>query len=152
MVEVCLKLDNATEAIEYVERSKTRNLVELILTRDRHTIFPAEVVTELDRLRDEIASGQYELQNATAEDPTALAQHLQQLRQQRNELQDRYLRIGSGFQFDSLRSTLSERTAIVEFYITADKLLVFIITKHTQEPIVFSPDLINLNKLGFYRT
>jgi CHAT domain-containing protein len=123
-------------------------LVELILTRDRHTIFPAEVVTELDRLRDEIASGQYELQNATAEDPTALAQHLQQLRQQRNELQDRYLRIGSGFQFDSLRSTLSERTAIVEFYITADKLLVFIITKHTQEPIVFSPDLINLNKLA----
>jgi CHAT domain-containing protein len=148
MVETCLKLDKSTEAIEYVERSKTRNLVELILTRDRHTIFPAEVVTQLDRLRDEIASGQYELQNATAEDPTALAQHLQQLRQQRNELQDGYLRSGSGFQFDPFRSTLSDRTAIVEFYITADKLLVFIITKHTQEPIVLSPDLINLNKLA----
>ena len=100
MVETCLKLDNSTEAIEYVERSKTRNLVELILTRDRHTIFPAKVVAQLDRLRDEIASGQYELQNATAEDPTALAQHLQQLRQQRNELQYRYLPLGSGFQFD----------------------------------------------------
>ena len=136
MVETCLKLDKSTEAIEYVERSKTRNLVELILIRDRHTIFPAEVVTQLDRLGDEIASGQYELQNATPEDPTALAQHLQQLRQQRNELQDRYLPIGSGFQFDPFRSTLSDRTAIVEFYITADKLLVFIITKHTQEPIV----------------
>jgi CHAT domain-containing protein len=43
---------------------------------------------------------------------------------------------------------LSDRTAIVEFYITADKLLVFIITKHTQEPIVLSPDWINLNKLA----
>ncbi|TAG60647.1 MAG: CHAT domain-containing protein [Oscillatoriales cyanobacterium] len=148
MVEVCLKLDNATEAIEYVERSKTRNLVELILTRDRHTIFPAEVVAQLDRLRDEIASGQCELQNATAEDPTALAQHLQQLRQQRNELQDRYLRIGSGFQFDPCRLALSDRTAIVEFYITTDKLLVFIITNQTQQPIVLSPDLIDLNKLA----
>ncbi|MEH2093482.1 MAG: CHAT domain-containing tetratricopeptide repeat protein [Nostoc sp.] len=148
MVEVCLELEYFDRAIEYVERSKTRNLVELILTRDRHTIFPAEVVAQLDRLRDEIASGQYELQNATAEDPTALAQHLQQLRQQRNELQARYLPIGSGFQFEQFRSTLSDRTAIVEFYITTDKLLVFIITKQTQQPIVLSPDLIDLNKLA----
>jgi CHAT domain-containing protein len=148
MVEVCLELSYYDQAIEYAENSKTQNLVELILTRDRHTIFPPEVVAQLDRLRDEIASGQYELQNATAEDPTALAQHLQQLRQQRNELQDRYLPIGSGFQFEPFRSTLSDRTAIVEFYITADKLLVFIITKHTQQPIVLSPDLINLKKLA----
>ncbi|NEQ64362.1 MAG: CHAT domain-containing protein [Symploca sp. SIO2D2] len=147
MVKVCLELDNLTEAIEYVERSKTRNLVELILSRDRHTIFPPEVVVQLDRLRDEIASGQYELQNATAEDPTALAQHLQQLRQQRNELQDKYLPIGSGFQFEPFRSSLSARTAIVEFYITTDKLLVFIITQQTQQPIVLSPDLVDLNKL-----
>lgn len=148
IIEVCLKLDKHNEAIEYVERSKTRNLVELILTRDRYTIFPQEVVAQLDQLRDEIASGQYELQNATAEDPTALAQHLQQLRQQRNELQDRYLPIGSGFQFEPFRSTLSDRTAIVEFYITSDKLLVFIVTKQTQKPIILSPDLINLNKLA----
>ncbi|BBC26674.1 CHAT domain-containing protein [Pseudanabaena sp. ABRG5-3] len=148
IVAVCLGMSRETEAIEYVERSKTRNLVELILTRDRHTIFSAEVVTQLDILRDEIASGQYELQNATAEDPTALAQHLQQLRQQRNKLQDRYLPIGSGFQFEQFRSTLSDRTAIVEFYITTDKLLVFIITKQTQQPIVLSPDLIDLNKLA----
>ncbi|MEZ2224738.1 CHAT domain-containing protein [Microcoleus sp.] len=148
MVEVCLELEYFDQAIEYVERSKTRNLVELILTRDRHTIFPAEVVAQLDRLRDEIASGQYELQNATAEAPTALAHQLQQLRQQRNELQDRYLPLGSGFQFDQFRSTMSDRTAIVEFYITTDKLLVFIITNQTQQPIVLSPDLINPNKLA----
>lgn len=29
MVEVCLKMENSTAALEYVERSKTRNLVEL---------------------------------------------------------------------------------------------------------------------------
>ncbi|MDR9900143.1 CHAT domain-containing protein [Aetokthonos hydrillicola Thurmond2011] len=146
-VEVCLELDYCDQAIEYVERSKNRNLVELILTKDRHTIFPADAVTQLDRLRDEIASSQYQLQNATAEEPTALAQHLQQLRQQRNELQNRYLSIGSGFVFEPFRSTLSDRTAIVEFYITSDKLLVFIITKPTQQPIVLPDDSINPKKL-----
>ena len=148
MVEVCLKLNNLTETIEYIERSKTRNLVELILTKDCHTIFPTEIVAQLDRLRDEIASSQYKLQNAIAENPTVLAQHLQQLRQERNELQDRYLPIGSSFQFDPFRSTLSQSTAIVEFYTTSDKLLVFIITNQTEQPIILSPDLINLNKLA----
>ncbi|NEQ64369.1 MAG: CHAT domain-containing protein [Symploca sp. SIO2D2] len=147
MVEACLQLNLYTEAVEYVERSKTRNLVELILTHDRHTIFPPEVVVQLDRLRDEIASGQYELQNATAEDPTALAQHLQQLRQQRNELQDQYLPIGSGFQFEPFRSSLSDRRAIVEFYVTTDKLLVFIITQQSPQLLILSPDLVDLKKL-----
>ncbi|MEC4818465.1 MAG: CHAT domain-containing tetratricopeptide repeat protein [Scytonema sp. PMC 1069.18] len=148
MVEVCMEQNQVTKALEYAELSKTRNLVELILTRDHHTIFPTEVVAQLDRLRDEIASSQDQLQNATAEDPTALAQHLQQLRQQRNELQDRYLSIGSGFRFDPFRLTLSDRTAIVEFYITNDRLLVFIVTHQTQQPIILSPDLIDLKKLA----
>ena len=34
MVEVCIKLQRYTEAIEYVERSKARNLVELFANRD----------------------------------------------------------------------------------------------------------------------
>ncbi len=148
MVEVCLKLGNTTKAVEYTERSKTRHLVEQILERDSKTIFPLEVVTQLETYRDKIAKGQYQIQNGKAENLTALAQHLQQLRQERNELQDRYLPIGSGFQFEPFRSTLSHRTAIVEFYITIDKLLVFIITKQTQQPIVLSSDLIDQNKLA----
>ncbi|MEO0644632.1 MAG: CHAT domain-containing tetratricopeptide repeat protein [Cyanobacteria bacterium J06650_10] len=147
MVKICLELGYFNRAIEYVERSKTRNLVELIITRDRHTIFPPETVTQLDQLRDEIASGQYHLQNATAEEPTALAQHLQQLRQQRNQLQDQYLPIGSGFQLESFRSALSNRVAIIEFYITTEKLLVFIVTRQTQQPLVLPSDLVDLEKL-----
>ncbi len=88
IVEVCLELGNLTTAIEYVERSKTRNLVESILNRDIKTIFPSEVVIKLEQLRDEIASGQYQIQNGKSENPKALAQHIQQLRQQRNKLQD----------------------------------------------------------------
>ncbi|MBE9212846.1 CHAT domain-containing protein [Plectonema cf. radiosum LEGE 06105] len=130
MVEVCLELSNITAAIEYVERSKTRNLVEQILERDSKTIFPPEVVTQLETYRDEIAVGQYQIQNGKAdENPQVLAQHLQQLRQERNELQNRYLPVGYGFKFDSFQSTLDEHTAIIEWYILNNKILAFIVTQ-----------------------
>jgi CHAT domain-containing protein len=129
MVEVCLKLGNITAAIEYVERSKTRSLVEQILERDSKTIFPPEVFTQLEKYRDEIATGQYQIQNGKAENPKVLAQHLQQLRQQRNELQNRYLPVGYGFKFDSFQGCLDEHTAIIEWYILNDKILAFIVTK-----------------------
>jgi CHAT domain-containing protein len=128
MVGVCLDLDRITEAIEYVERSKTRNLVEQILERDSKTFFPPDVVIQLEKYRDEIATGQYQIQNGKAENPQALAQHLQQLRQQRNELQNQYLPIGYGFRFDSFQATLDERTAIIEWYILYDKILAFVVT------------------------
>ncbi|XHR84660.1 MAG: CHAT domain-containing protein [Gloeotrichia echinulata GP01] len=137
MVEVCLKLGRDTEAIEYVERSKTRNLVELILNRDLKTIFPPEVVTQLEQLRDEIANGQYQLQNGKAENPTVLAQHLQQLRQQRNELQDKYLPVGSGFKFDQFQKTLDQRTAIIEWYIASDRILAFVVKPNGQALILW---------------
>ncbi|NEQ70362.1 MAG: CHAT domain-containing protein [Symploca sp. SIO2D2] len=129
MIEVCLKLDNITEAIEYVERSKNRNLIEQILERDSKNIFPINVVTQLEIYRDEIAVGQYQIQNNKAENPKTMAQHLQKLRQQRNELQNRYLPVGHGFKFDSFQPTLNEHTAIIEWYIIHDKILVFIVTK-----------------------
>ena len=129
MVEVCLELGNIKEAIEYVERSKTRNLVELILERDSKTIFPPEVVTQLEKYRDEIATGQYQIQNGKAENPQVLAQHLNQLRQQRDELQNPYLSVGSDFKFDSFRTTLDKGTAIIEWYILDEKILAFIVTQ-----------------------
>ncbi|WP_245911800.1 CHAT domain-containing protein, partial [Brunnivagina elsteri] len=129
MVEVCLELANITEAIEYVERSKTRNLVEQILERDSKTIFPEAVFTQLEKYRDEIAIGQDKIQNGKAENPQVLGKRLQQLRQQCNELQNRYLPVGYGFKFDSFQPTLNEHTAIIEWYILNDKILAFIVTK-----------------------
>ena len=121
IVEVCLELGKDIEAIEYTERSKTRNLVELILNRDIKTIFPPEIVTQLEQLRDEIANVQYQLQNSKAENPTVLAQHLQQLRQQRQVLLDSHLPVGSGFRFDNFQKTLDEHTAINDIYLVTEK-------------------------------
>ena len=129
MVKVCRELNKITEAIEYVERSKTRNLVEQILERDSKNIFPPEVFTQLEKYRDGIAVGQYQIQNGKAENPKVLTQHLQQLRQQRNELQNQYLPVGYGFKFDSFQASLDEHTAIIEWYILNDKILAFIVTK-----------------------
>ncbi|NEO46486.1 MAG: CHAT domain-containing protein, partial [Moorea sp. SIO4A3] len=147
MVETCLELNNITAAIEYVERSKTQNLVDKIISRDLKTIFHPEVVTKLEQYRDEIAAGQYEIQQGNADNPKVLAQHLQQLRKQRNDLQDQYLPIGSRFKFKQFKNNLDDHTAIVEFYITGDKLLTFIFTGQTQQPIVWQSEPQDLDNL-----
>ncbi|MEG4203796.1 CHAT domain-containing protein [Microcoleus sp. Pol7_A1] len=56
MVEVCIQLKRYTKALEYVERSKARNLVELLATRDLYPKgnIPETVLNELSRLRREI--------------------------------------------------------------------------------------------------
>ncbi len=126
MVQVCLELHDYPQAIEYIERSKTRNLAELILTRDIHSIFPPKIVSQLQELGEEIAGGQKQIQTGKAENPKVLAQSLVELRQQRNELQNRYLPIGSGFKFQQLQRTLDEHTAIIQWYVMGDKFLTFI--------------------------
>ena len=108
MVEVCIELKHYTKAIEYVERSKARNLVELLATRDLYPKgdIPETILNELSRLRREIDVEQRRLDNqqtnrnsnggtisgegrlpihslqTTSRDST----HLTQLRQQLDEL------------------------------------------------------------------
>ena len=113
-----------TEAISYIERSKTRNLVEQILSRDLKTSFPDEVATELGQLRDKIAIAQDLLQKGNA---TFLRQDIEKLRQQKQQLQDTYLPIGSSFEFTSLQNIVDDKTAIIEWYITSDKILAVVI-------------------------
>ena len=128
MVQVCLQLQEKTLALEYIERSKTRNLVELILGHDRKTIFPPNVVTQLEQLRDEIDTGQYEIQNAKVENPKSLAQHLKELRERKKNLEDKYLAVGSSFDFKKFQETLNKNTAVIEWYITNTGFETFIIT------------------------
>ena len=128
MVEVCLELGEKTLALEYIERSNNRNLVELILERDSKIIFPPNVVTQLEELRDEIATGQYKIQNGTVENPKALAQKLQELRERKKRLEDEYLPVGSGFNLEKIQLTLNKNTAVIEWYITSTSLETFLIT------------------------
>ncbi|NJM22975.1 MAG: CHAT domain-containing protein [Richelia sp. SM1_7_0] len=131
IVQAYLELGDFTKAIEYAERSKTRNLVELILKRDSKIIFPPDVFAQLEQLRDKITTGQDKIQNATDENHKLLAEHLQKLRQQRNELQDRYLPVAYGFKLDKFQATLDEQTTIIEWYFTRAGFETFIITRNS---------------------
>ncbi|WP_293125979.1 CHAT domain-containing protein [Microcoleus sp. bin38.metabat.b11b12b14.051] len=64
MVEVCIELEHYTEAIEYVERSKARNLVELFANREIKPKgnIPETVLNELSRLSREIEAEQRRLE------------------------------------------------------------------------------------------
>ncbi|MEG3897976.1 MULTISPECIES: CHAT domain-containing protein [unclassified Microcoleus] len=64
MVEVCIELQRYTEAVEYAERSKARNLVELLANRDIKPKgnIPETVLNELSRLGREIEAEQRQLE------------------------------------------------------------------------------------------
>lgn len=147
MVEICIQTEQYCDALEYVERSKTRNLVELIFIRDQYSIFPNEVAKQLNQLRNEMATILSQLQTVSATESTALTQKLRQLRQLHQGLQDQYLPTNSGFQFESFRSILNDRTIVIEFYFTGDKLLVFLMGERDEQPIVLPPTLIEVEQL-----
>jgi len=129
IVDTCLQLNQTIEALEYAERSKNRNLVEQILLQDSHTIFPPEVNAKLALLSEEIAKDQQQIQRGKVKNYREVAQSLQDLRQQRNQLQDQYLPVGSSFRFDSFQQTLDRETAVMEWYISSETFFVFITTK-----------------------
>ncbi|MEZ2247925.1 CHAT domain-containing protein [Microcoleus sp.] len=147
IVEVCLEMGKYTTGIEYAERSKTRNLVEQILTRDLHKVFPLNVVKQIEKIQDEIATNQNKIQSGKADNPKTLSQRLQQLRQQRNDLQNSYLPIGHSFKFNHLQATLDDRTAIIEWYITPERFHTFIVTRQSPQPFVLSATIDDRNAL-----
>ncbi|MBD2047952.1 CHAT domain-containing protein [Coleofasciculus sp. FACHB-64] len=65
MVEVCIMLGYLDQAVEYVERSKARNLVELLANRDVYPKgnVPPETIAKLDCLRREIPAVQRQLED-----------------------------------------------------------------------------------------
>jgi CHAT domain-containing protein len=152
IVQVYVNTERIPLALEYVERSKTRNLVELLATRDlkpRGEFSPA-ILEELDRLRHEIRTEEISLANQERiyDTLSRLGQpsqpsrpdrtHLNKLQQKLDELIQRDISpIDPTFSltqkvepipFSDIQSLIDERTAIVEWYITEDKILAFIIT------------------------
>ncbi len=141
IVEVCIKIKYYTQAIEYVERSKARNFIDLLANRHLSNVFPPDIITILEQLKSEVAIGQYQLQNGTAENPKTLTKHLHNLRWQRKELEDRYLPIGNSFKFNQIQTILDKDTALIEWYIADDTFFTFIVNHQTSQPIVWQSSL-----------
>ncbi|NJO65389.1 MAG: CHAT domain-containing protein [Richelia sp. RM2_1_2] len=137
MVKVCLTLSKYTEAVEYVESSKNRNLVELLATREVYPEgkFPLSVQKELQQLRQEINVEKRRLAVEPEPDYTLI----NQLRQRYNELFPL-----ESIRFDQIQNLINDNTAIIEWYIFDDCFCAFIITRHNPQPIVWTSSILDL--------
>jgi len=110
LVEVCIQLKRYTKALEYVEGSKARNLVELVATRELYPKgdIPETVLKELSRLRREIDVEQRRLDN-----------------QQTNRNSKGGTISGErGLPIDTLQTTSRDQTHLIQLWQQLDELLV----------------------------
>ncbi len=121
MVEVCLELGRYQDAIKYVDRSKARNLVELIATRDAYPggVIPENTRQQLQLLRIAITQAERRLQEEENPDTT----YINQLRQQKQQIEPY-----KPLHFQAMQELLDKETAILEWYILPDKFLTFTLT------------------------
>ncbi|MEB3341493.1 CHAT domain-containing protein [Okeania sp.] len=163
MVQVCLKLGYDKEALEYVEQSKARNLVELLANRDIYPKgdIPQNTIEKLDRVRREIPSLSRELEAVKKQIPRKseqselgkslevsqkeLQEKLQQSRREKEKLLEEIKLIDSSFiltqevtpiSFQDIKNLIDENTAIIEWYILEDKIVTFIVTAHNSHPVI----------------
>ena len=169
MVEVCLELAKKepqyyNQAIEYVERSKARNLVELLANKDiypKNDFYPNSELYQthchqLEQLRRQIPAIQRELgilissresEERYRDGIEKRRQELNKFQQYRDELLAEINKIDSSFTltqevkpipFSDIKSLTDENTALVEWYITGRQIFTFIISHHHPHPIVIS--------------
>ncbi|MEG3438249.1 CHAT domain-containing tetratricopeptide repeat protein [Pannus brasiliensis CCIBt3594] len=150
IVQSYLKLDRKDRALEYVERSKTRYLVQLLTDRDIYPKgnIPPTIITELDRLRRAIIGEEQRLAIQEQTRTLTLDQqqqpilndytYLNQLKQELNQFIDREITpvdptfsLTQKVQSITLReiqSLIDRQTAILEWYIAGDSIIAFIVT------------------------
>ncbi|MHC0067158.1 CHAT domain-containing protein [Nostoc sp. UIC 10890] len=172
MVDVCLKLGDRDRAIEYIERSKTRNLVELLANKN---LYPQrdfyskqhdhqKICEQLDQMRQEIATKQRELEivaritdsESRKHEREQLQQKWHHLQQHRENLLADINKVDPSFKFtqqvetiafSDIQSLIDDRSAIIEWYINDDKILTFIITRHSPQPEVIQSSAEDLSAL-----
>jgi CHAT domain-containing protein/Tfp pilus assembly protein PilF len=157
IVKAYIKSKQWKKAIEYVERSKARNLVQLLANRDLYPKGASESdCNQLKHLRREIAVKQRQLEgeqinfstgshenrqaldNAYAEQ---LCQELDKLQQQLNELLEQIKTLDPNFSltqrvepisFERIQALLAnDKTVLIEWYVLGDTFLTFIVTRQS---------------------
>jgi CHAT domain-containing protein len=154
IIQSYLNLNQKDRALEYVERSKTRYLVQLLTDRDIYPKgnIPQTIITELDRLRRAIIGEEQRLaiQEQTRNQGVILTPdqqkqpilndytHLNHLKQELKQFIDREITpIDPTFSLtqkvesipiSEIQSLIDQDTAILEWYISGDSIMAFIVT------------------------
>lgn len=173
MIEVCLELNYKKQALQYAERSKTRNLLDLLSNRNH---FPKgnindDILNKLSFLRREIASEQRYVESQVtssaavnlgllsrgAHNKIHVRDRLNELKQTLNNLiteeispidpDFRLTQSVEPISFRNIQDAAGDNTAIIEWYIAKDKWVAFIITPQTNSPIVEKSTLEELEAL-----
>jgi CHAT domain-containing protein len=166
MLQTCINAKNLPKALETVERSKARNLVELLATRDLYPKgnIPQEILDQLDRLRRNIPAIQRHLgQKTTNQSSQSTDDTEKQLRSELTALQQQLDRVLAQIKivdpdfnltqrvevipYSEIRSLAANNTAIIEWYITRDKFLAFVIAPNSLAPIVWQSSTADFNNL-----
>ncbi|WP_199327953.1 tetratricopeptide repeat protein [Cylindrospermum sp. FACHB-282] len=134
MIDVCLQRHDSSQALRYIERSKTQNLVEVIVKRI--------LQQELQPLDNEIAEELLRLKTSENPDQT----HLNQLQAKREEIQKGEVPL-STISFSDIQALIDDHTAILQWYIFDDCFRAFIITPHHPKPQVWSSTREDLDNL-----
>ncbi|NEO72410.1 CHAT domain-containing tetratricopeptide repeat protein [Moorena sp. SIO3H5] len=171
MVQACINIEQFDRALEYVERSKARNLVEILATKDLYPKgnIPKTVLKELDRLRREIVREQRRLNieesirsTDGSFDPSIDIKQkrtkLEQLIRQLDQLIKRDIHpIDPAFNltqkiepisFKQIKQLLpDQQTALIEWYVTSETFLTFIVTSCSHMPMVWQASPEDLQSL-----
>jgi CHAT domain-containing protein/predicted DsbA family dithiol-disulfide isomerase len=159
LVQVYVDQQKFDQALEVADRSKARNLVELLSTKDLYPKgeIPEDVIRRLDELRGSIARTERELnrgENLSGSEIRPEAglgggqrsdDNLRRLKQDLDRLiQEEIIEIDPAFSLsqkvqpisiEALQATLpDERTVLVSWYIAGPKLIAFILAKNSFEP------------------
>jgi CHAT domain-containing protein len=165
MVDTCLHLGNPTEALEYAERSKARNLVDLLANRVEPQNLPPDSLAEFHRLKKVIKTEELRLQSEEitrlrsvdpdqAEyttrpipDRTQLNTLIQQLEHliktdiQRYDSKFVATETVEPLTYSQIQALLpNPQTALIEWYIQGDRILTFVVTQHSPTPTIIPLD------------
>ncbi|MEH1796159.1 CHAT domain-containing protein, partial [Nostoc sp.] len=121
IVEVCLELKEYTEAIEYIELTKTRKLIKSLLPK----------------IQSEIDAEKRKLQKLEKDNQDNISlKNLRYLRQQKEYLVSRLDRFNP-IRFSEIQNILNNETVIIQFYIFCNCFCAFIITRNNDEPDIW---------------
>ncbi|HDP99429.1 MAG TPA: CHAT domain-containing protein, partial [bacterium] len=151
LVQIYLELNRIEEALQVVERAKSRNFVDMLANKDiqfggeadqKYLQAQTELQEEISRVQHKIAAIRVKAQMTRADEQqmAQLSQRLEQLKkeytdllvtlkQQNPELAD--LVTVDPVEITSVMSMLPDSVAILEYYYTAEKIFAWTVTNHS---------------------
>jgi len=147
IVQAHLNLNQPEKALEYIERSKGRNLVELITQKNLHPQgVSQEIIAQLNELKQRVVNEQIRLQNQSinqklmqsdnltpyVQDHSYLKEYQQDLDNFiAREIKDTLFSLTQKVEpipFTKIQALTDAETCLLQWYITGEKILAFVVS------------------------